>query len=178
MHIYYYGNTTFEEAVATVQPPQVQLSILFCSEGNTFHTYFTEFWIFLQWSLSIQGEILLPFPAWSAGSELWFPCAPAVSTLQHPPCTNVQNFWGAQIHLLPGAQPMKSQSHSGQYLWTLQEHHWKTNCHSGQTGSQRILPKEVRNQTVWNTNGCSRIPAIMDGNLVVRIMSETRDPDS
>lgn len=131
MHIYYYGNTTFEEAVATVQPPQVQLSILFCSEGNTFHTYFTEFWIFLQWSLSIQGEILLPFPAWSAGSALWFPCAPAVSTLQHPPCTNVQNFWGAQIHLLPGAQPMKSQSHSGQYLWTLQEHHWKTNCHSG-----------------------------------------------
>lgn len=40
--------------------------------GSSFSTYFTDFRVFLQWSLSSEGKILLLSSAWSAGSETYF----------------------------------------------------------------------------------------------------------
>lgn len=128
MHIYYYDNVTFEEAMATAQPPQFQLasypsyfvlqeipSILI---SPSFEYFYNDASVFRgKSSCPVQlGQQVQNSVSWHL---LW------VSNLQHPPCTDVQNFWGAEIQLLPGVQPMQPQSHSGQYLWALQEHHQK-----------------------------------------------------
>lgn len=109
MHIYYYDNVSFEEAMATAQPPQFRLasypsyfvlqeipSILI---SPSFEYFYNDPSVFRgKFSCPVQpGQQVQNSVSWHF---LW------VSTLQHPPCTDVQNFWGAEIQLLPGVQPM------------------------------------------------------------------------
>lgn len=73
--------------------------ILLFSTRNTFHTYFTKFWIFLFKSLSIhqypslfRGEILFLVQLGQQVQSFVFQSLLLVSTLQHSPSTNVQNL--------------------------------------------------------------------------------------
>ena len=71
---------------------------------SAFHTYFTEFEVFLQWTFSIQGKILSLSSAWSSGSEICFlvPLAGLLmSTLQHWHCADLHNFCNSEIQLMP-----------------------------------------------------------------------------